>query len=278
VSFQAVSWAARQTSGGPTGKLVLMMLAQFADDEGVCFPGQLKLAEMCELTDRAVREWLAKLEAKGLISRARRYRPGGYRTSDAIVLSVTSQEPRSGKTQQEPRSGENGAKPLDLQLEEPRSGKILPEPRSDLTGTTFRAINSKGNSQREIELDARERSLDEWFEFFWSVYPKRVGGNPKKPARDKFLKALSRGCNPADIVKGAYAYAQLYPEASSFVAHATTWLNQERWSDDYSAQAARGPPMNGVHSKPKPKTRDERTLDVFANLIDREQRKGGGLS
>lgn len=78
----------------------------------------------------------------------------------------------------------------------------------------------------------------EKFNEFWMSYPKRKPSNPKAPAAKKFCAAIKRGINPDDIITGARSYASSLGEkaGTEFVAHAATWLNQERWTDDYSEE------------------------------------------
>lgn len=57
------AWAVRGLSG--TEKLVLIRLADRANDRGICFPGQTSLAEDCCVTTRTVRDALAALVESG---------------------------------------------------------------------------------------------------------------------------------------------------------------------------------------------------------------------
>lgn len=99
MSVQAITWALEQTVGSPTGKVILLCLANYADKQGACFPGHKTIADECEVSVRSVAEWMAKLEALGLIARSRRFRNNGSRTSDSIILRLpwlaptTSSEP-----------------------------------------------------------------------------------------------------------------------------------------------------------------------------------------
>lgn len=96
-----MAWAVDQPVKG-LGKLVLLLLANYASNkEGLCFPNQNEIAEQCGITDRAVRTWLKKLEAEGYISRTKRQRVDGSRTSDLISINLrkTSPELGSGRTQ-----------------------------------------------------------------------------------------------------------------------------------------------------------------------------------
>jgi len=69
---------------------------------------------------------------------------------------------------------------------------------------------------------------------FWAAYPRRAGANPRKPAQAKWAK-LTKTTDPEVIIQGARSYAaQVAGADPKFTAQAITWLNQERWNDDYS--------------------------------------------
>jgi hypothetical protein len=65
------------------------------------------------------------------------------------------------------------------------------------------------------------------FEGFWEVYPRKVG---KGAARKAYRHALERASH-AEILAGAKAYAASKPDPQ-FTAHASTWLNADRWLDE----------------------------------------------
>jgi hypothetical protein len=70
-------------------------------------------------------------------------------------------------------------------------------------------------------------NLDAPFEDFWGVYPRKVG---KGAARKAYRNALKRA-SEAEILAGARAYAASKPDPK-YTAHATTWLNADRWLDE----------------------------------------------
>lgn len=90
MSFQAINWAITQKVGNATGKLILLMLANYADAEGRCFPSQQTLARDCECTRRSVLTWLKKFEDMELLTRKRRHTAGGYRRSDLLCLNLSA--------------------------------------------------------------------------------------------------------------------------------------------------------------------------------------------
>lgn len=74
-----------------------------------------------------------------------------------------------------------------------------------------------------------EVEIDHAFDIFWKIYPKHVA---KVKARAAFVKAL-KTTRVAEIVDGARLYQRAMRQSDpKFIAHPTTWLNQERWTDD----------------------------------------------
>lgn len=73
MSIQAVSWVLkheRQTAG--VERLVLLALANYADEAGMAWPSVKRLAGECNCSERAVQYALAQLVEKGLVSRSLR--------------------------------------------------------------------------------------------------------------------------------------------------------------------------------------------------------------
>jgi len=95
MSIQAVAWAIDQKTGSAAGKVVLICLANYADEHGECWPSQETIAAETELSERSVREWLQKLEEAGLLTRTPRRREDGYRASDLIRLACKNQPAKS---------------------------------------------------------------------------------------------------------------------------------------------------------------------------------------
>jgi hypothetical protein len=60
--------------GNPLRKLVLLKLADNANDQGECWPSYQYIAEQCEISRRSVMDHVKKLEAAGLLRRE--YRKG----------------------------------------------------------------------------------------------------------------------------------------------------------------------------------------------------------
>lgn len=77
MSVQAMAWAFSLKVGDSTAKQVLVALANFADDIGVCWPSQVTLIACTELGETSVRSKLKKLQDLGLIDRMTERRGDG---------------------------------------------------------------------------------------------------------------------------------------------------------------------------------------------------------
>lgn len=87
MSIRAMNWAWLQ-SLTPTVKLLLMAMADIADDIGVCWPSIALLARKCCVSERTIQRLLAVLQSKKLIEMEPRYRADGSRTSNLYRLQI----------------------------------------------------------------------------------------------------------------------------------------------------------------------------------------------
>lgn len=92
MSIWATAWAYEQTVKPVGRKFILVAIADFADEDGYCFPSQETLATMTDQGVSTVREHLKALETERLIRREHRYlKDGGGRTSDGFFLQAPAE-------------------------------------------------------------------------------------------------------------------------------------------------------------------------------------------
>ncbi len=203
MSFQAMAWAVKQKVGNATGKAILLMLANYADEDGRCFPSQETLATECECSKRSVLDWLQKFEDMGILKRDRRHGAGGYRRSDILTLSLSAAFSPENNSRENPSA--------------PKCSTFTAEPITE-------PINSS------VPREAGE------FDRFWQLYPNKVG---KRAAEKAFIAARKR-VSFADLMAGLAAYANKRDDRPW--CNPATWLNQDRWSDRPAQQPARASP------------------------------------
>jgi len=74
MSTDAINWVRPLTCPTPTTKLVLFMLANYANKRTHrCFPSEKHLAEICCVSDRSVRRCISTLEDLGYITIQKRF-------------------------------------------------------------------------------------------------------------------------------------------------------------------------------------------------------------
>lgn len=87
MSIAAMNWAWRQVLK-PVPKLVLMALADIADDEGICWPSMSTMAAKCNVSTRTIRRSIHLLVVRGLLVVEQRYRKDGSNSSNLYRLRL----------------------------------------------------------------------------------------------------------------------------------------------------------------------------------------------
>jgi hypothetical protein len=109
-------------------KLVLLALADNANDEGYCWPSVPNVAHKCGLEDRSVRRMVARLARRGHVTVQQRHR----RTADGRVLNTSNNylvHPRAPAAPPDPGSGPTPGPTVSTLLTQ---GQPLPDSRSGL--------------------------------------------------------------------------------------------------------------------------------------------------
>lgn len=209
MSYKATHWAWEIELAMPQ-KFILVALADMADEELSCFPGQETLARMTGASVRTVGRALADLEAQGLLTREQRRRKDGFRSSDRFVLHIDRSPSHVSESQVTDSHMTEGHLTL---------ATTSPDSVSDLTRQSGRALTTRRTTSEQPD----------GFDAFWSLYPRHVA---KVAARRKF-ETVTRKVPPAVVIAGLrrwLAAADLSDE--KFIPHAATWLNQGRWEDE----------------------------------------------
>src|SRR3990170_5946037 len=89
MSVTAIAWAFRQKCKTPAEKLVLIALADLANDAGLCWPGQEYLAGKCDLSREAICRLLRSLEGQKTITSVRRKDTTGRDTGKQYILKIS---------------------------------------------------------------------------------------------------------------------------------------------------------------------------------------------
>lgn len=206
MSFTAMAWASKQKVKSANQKLVLLMLANYADDEDKCWPSKKTLSEVCCMSKTAICTSILKLEEAGFLKVEKR-----EGTSSIIRLNTGV------------RQEDRGCTPAVQGVSATRTG-----------GVRHADTNLSMNQSEEPITETISSDAD--FEEFWSAYPKRPN-NPRKKAMAAYRKARKNVSQKQLLTAVALYAAYMAGEDPKFVAMAATWLNDERWNCDYEKKA-----------------------------------------
>ena len=211
MSIKAMNWAWSVERLRPAERLVLLALADYADETGSCFPSQDALAERACCSTRTVRRVLDLFEEVGILSRSYRYIEG-ERSSNRYVLTSDYR--------------------TDWPVDDYRTNRAELEAKSDTPGGHPCPTNHQNHQEPPVPPIVPQQ-ISNAFQAFWSTYPKKAG---KIAAEKAFEKAVKTVGNPTPILEGARRLRDdpnLPTGAEArFIPHPATWLNQGRWEDD----------------------------------------------
>lgn len=185
----------------PSQKLVLLKLADNANDDGLCWPSKAHIIEQTGLSRSTVRRCVRQLAAAGLLSIDHRYTVEGEPTSNLYQLHLGG-----GSTMNPPGSTMT-----------PGVGSPwTPEP-SDRTVNQSNPLCAAAHDQR--------------FDDFWSAWPKGRR-RAKKKAREAWKrKRLDKRADEiiADV-RNRIANDEQWKRG--YIPMPTTYINGERWEDE----------------------------------------------
>jgi hypothetical protein len=90
MSFQAMAWAVKQRTGDPLAKLLLLVLANYANERNESWPSMLRLADDTQMSKRSVVNKLAELEESGLLTKRTELTPMGSISHNVYRLQLGS--------------------------------------------------------------------------------------------------------------------------------------------------------------------------------------------
>lgn len=256
MSYHLAAWA-MDVDVPPREKLLLILIASHANDEGECFPSQTTLAYRSGLSRRTVLRSLAELEERGVITRRQRRRPDGSRSSDTIRLNVHGAPVRpplaggnltDGARVTFPPQGDSvspggdsltrhgdSVSPHGDNDDTARCPVVTAEPVIEPISEPVRESSAADAAAQQPGPSASTargtRLTDDDFEQWWQGYPRKEN---KGRARTAFKTALKKA-TVKQLTDGRDAYAaRINAERTEtkYIAHASSWLNGERWADE----------------------------------------------
>ena len=241
--------------GSAGKKLVLLKLADNANDKGECWPSYQHIADQCEISKRSAMNYINALIKDGLVEKSVRKGPKGNSTN-IYLLKLWGEQAAPHSANDSPPS-ENPA---------PHSEQAAPggsEQAAPGISHSFESVResvSESNTGPADAEPARESSpskkfTDDDFEKFWKFcrdhWFGRVGS--KADARDAFKKLKPETHDLREILKltrQEFEYRKRVEAAEGFcenMKHVCRWISKEGWTDTRERLQA-GPNLSVVQS------------------------------
>lgn len=164
MSWQALAWATKCRVGDDGEKLLLIMLANYANEDGQSWYSQERLSYDTEIPIRTLRRRLQALEDKGFIEITHRRQDDGTKTTSLIQLvSVPAAKTAAGESNGQITSGQNGA--TSGQNGGGTSGQQVAEQESSVNHKT-----KSSPKKRKVIAYTEEFERD-----IWQPYPSKEG-------------------------------------------------------------------------------------------------------
>lgn len=198
VKAMAEVWENSEATGN--ARLVLLAIADHVNpSNGIAWPSIRRLSEYCKLDRSNVIRNINALIEMGELSKE----SGEGRQNTRYRIVPYDSCGRGGATSRGSATSEVAeARPLQSRRRDTNRYITVSDPLNNIKGD---------------------------FDSFWQQYPKKVGKGAAKTAYSRALKKVSH----ADIMAGLARYN---PDPQ-YTCNPTTWLNQERWSDEHTNRA-----------------------------------------
>lgn len=202
--------------GSHLRKLILIKLADNANDQGECWPSYGYIANQCECSKSAVKEHISALIAMGLVAKENRLGGAGGQGNKSNIyhLNFDNQISTPVPADNPPPVSYSGT-PMP-----PKSPPVPPDnpppvpPAGTRISHSFESVIEPINEPKELGASGDEppakknkNAYSEEFEKAWKEYPAREGSNPKNSAYNAWNARIREGVDSQSMFYGVIRYA-----------------------------------------------------------------------
>ena len=262
MSVQASAWAWSVRGLPPHLKITLLAIADACNAEGYGYPGQERIANQVECSDRQIRSNVAALARLGLIEVFHRPGDGSGRRSNAYQLDMEKREatgsPKGGATgsldQGQPEVEGGGNRKSEGGQPEAQTSAERQIRTSDRTSDTYSALCAR--------RAGGDTGSTPGFDAFWDAWP---AGHRKRARKTALAAWRSHHLeDKADMIIADVRHRAHHDEQwlRGFAPMPQTYLRGARWEDELGSppeERHASPVMKGILALekfkcPRPKT------------------------
>ncbi|WP_279572019.1 helix-turn-helix domain-containing protein [Volucribacter amazonae] len=220
--------------GNSARKLVLLKLADNANDDGVCFPSYQFIADKCEMTRRSAISHINALIGMGLVSKTLRQNKDGS-SSNLYQLHLDQVNENSSFSSED--FAPEGVKNLHEGSENYVGGSS--ENSAPITSHSInQSINHKKINKKSSPKSTALDELEQYFSEFWQAgLPKINRAKALKSFKTAFERSGKSLREFTDLLKADIRKRLALGQFGFDKLHPTTYLNGERWKDEYTQSA-----------------------------------------
>lgn len=257
MSVEALSWAFQQDVTPAAKKLVLLALANRADENGCCYPGYKKLAAQCTLSRASVITHIKALEADGLLVKTSQQRDNGTDTSNRYRLTLGGGS-KSYTLGSKSRTGR--VQDLDPNYTNSLNNKKRPLTRDEflreIDGARLAGSFAEWPHLSETEIVQAATALMD----FWSAKAEWPAGDPVSALRSWIRNGIKLGAVRAapKAARQDEQAAPVDPEVELWRKRVNGWL--KFWGNNWLPAWGPAPHEPGCEAPPE-------VLDLFRRAI-----------
>ena len=186
----------------PTKRLILILLANYCDDQNSCYPSYSHIAKLAGLKDpKHIARIVKEFEELGLLKIQTRYKADGGNTSNRYFLTLTS-------------------------TDNPPMGLQTPIP--PILDTMRVGVSKPPNTKEETKDNTKDNMYD--FKSFWEAYPRKENKHQAEVKYKVAIKTIQQD-NLLEMLNRFNNDIQAKGMDKKFIPHCTTWLTQKRYLD-----------------------------------------------
>lgn len=267
--------AMKSKVGNPLRKLVLIKLADNANDEAYCWPSYQHISDQCEISKSTVRKHIKDLSDSGFLRIEHRTGPKGN-SSNIYHLTIEQgcavKDPMPSESIPMPSESTGGVPSDDTRTShsfESVKEPITLSPNGSASGDAGvqelelnEPLNTDQPGLKESGSSAADKVINIPFDDWWTIYGKKVD---RKKCERKWSK-LSNKTRLA-IIEHTPKYVRATPE-DEYRKNPYTYLNSETWNDEQLPTRSQGWPNASY-----PTNQNNTKVDVDAALAPRAVRR-----
>lgn len=217
-------------------KLLYGEISALVSAEGFCYATNQYFSKLYGMADETIARLITKLERAGHIVRVLERDQAGQIVARKLYLKVSVPEihPLDEKINTPRRKNQEG---IDEKVKENNRNIIIPPISPPEGGDPL-----KGRKNKSRDYKSAADVLPERFEKFWTFYRTHVPPECNAGNRQKALRAWDKLAPSAELVTKMAAALAKQVKSQSWstgvgVPHASTWLNNHGWEDDWGPAA-----------------------------------------